>query len=283
MYIYIHAYGTWFNTYCEYHSSTNHDIKSSKSINTNHFNFRYNMFKMMSQRKVYFNDSQWSATPVILDFPIAILRVFNITRSPRVIHQEPIIHQSYSLVVTHQEWSSSSMFPHLQHPQITPTPVCLLPRNEGSWLPRWLRGESATKKCRRISIRTTALMSYHIAINFSATVLQCNTLIHWRRYFWDILIFERVWRCPAVLNSYQDLQTSSTEVTKALFKRKNPGSSQPPNSFPHGFLHPHRSTSRGCSKGIWGYRSNFAYSPRISSPRPAAQNHGRGSPRTSGT
>ena len=66
-------------------------------------------------------------------------------------------------------------------------------------------------------------------------MLQCYNAIHWRRYFWDILIFERVWRCPAVLNSYQDLQMSSTEVTKALFKRNKPRVFPTPRIIPTRF------------------------------------------------
>ena len=191
VYIYIHAYGTWFNTYCEHHSSTNHDIKSSKTINTNHF--RYNMFKMMSQRKVYFNDSQWSATPVILDFPIAILRVFNITRSPRVIHQEPIIHQSYSLVVTHQEWSSSSMFPHLQHPQITPHPRLLVTKERRLLIATVIAGGKCHKKMPKNQYKNYSanVISYRNQFQcYSATMQYANTLteIFLRHsHFWTCL------------------------------------------------------------------------------------------------
>ena len=82
----------------------------------------------------------------------------------------------------------------------TPTPVCLLPRNEGSWKVRWASWKVPQKKCRRISMTTTALMSYHIAINFSATVLQCNTLteIFLRHsHFWTCL---KVSSCPQFLS-----------------------------------------------------------------------------------
>ena len=159
------------------------------------------------------------------------------------------------------------MFPHLQHHPLYPHKSAL-PRNEGSWC-----AVIAGKHHQQVPKNRYNNYSANV-ISQSISVLQCYNAIHWRRYFWDILIFERVWRCPTVLNAYQDLQTSSTEVTKAV-QKKNRGLPNP-RIIPTRFPHPRPCTSRECSKGIWSYKSNFAYSPRISSPRPAAHYYGRG-------
>ncbi len=81
------------------------------------------------------------------------------------------------------------------------------------------------------------------------------------------------WKVPwgetfLLLNSHH-LQTSSTEVRKAVLKENKEVFPHPLNHSHTFEIHPHPCTSRECSKGIWSYGSNFAYTPGISSPRPA--------------
>lgn len=120
---------------------------------------------MIAQRRVYFNDLQHQSS-LIFQSPSASLK--GITRSPRAIHQShhsPVIqsgsHSSRMIILIDVSSSPASS---------TLPPTSLLYQGTKAPDVRWLL-ESATKKCRRISITTTALMSYRNQFQcYSATM-----------------------------------------------------------------------------------------------------------------